>query len=260
MALFKTEDIAEGSTRSGAVVHLLDHFAVHRAGGTGSGSATDGALLLPAQSQRVIAFLALAHLEGRDCSRDTVATRLWTDASSKRAHANLRTALWRIRAAPVELVVERHGQLGLSAGVRIDVERSNSQAARLFSTDPELQASDAVGGALSGVLLPTWDEEWLLTERERLRQRHLHALEALAERLRRLGRYPEAIDAALRAIAIEPLRESAHAVLVDVCLDEGNLAAAHKHVARYNALLWSELRLPPSPGLRGKLMATPGFR
>ena len=96
------------------------------------------------------------------------------------------------------------------------------------------------------LFLPAWDEDWLLVERERLRQLQLHALEALAVRLRKLRRYPEAIDAALRAKAIEPLRESVHAVLIDVCLDEGNIAAAHEYLRQYRQLLHAELDLEPS--------------
>ena len=67
--------------------------------------------------------------------------------------------------------------------------------------------------------------------------------------LRKLGRYPEAIDAALRARAIEPLRESAHAVLIDVCFDEGNIAAAHDYLRQYRALQQAELGLQPSSQL-----------
>ncbi|WCI08898.1 bacterial transcriptional activator domain-containing protein [Arthrobacter sp. OVS8] len=130
-----------------------------------------------------------------------------------------------------------------------DLQQCREQAARLLAPGGDLSAEDTNSSPLTGDLLPEWDEDWLLIERERLRQVQLHALEALAVRLRNLGRYPEAIDAALRAKAIEPLRESVHAVLIDICLDEGNVAAAHEYLRRYSAILWTELGLRPSPRL-----------
>ena len=47
---------------------------------------------------------------------------------------------------------------------------------------------------LDGDLLPDWYDDWLMIERERLRQLRVHALEQLAERAMREGRYGHAID------------------------------------------------------------------
>ena len=94
-------------------------------------------------------------------------------------------------------------------------------------------------------LLPGWDDDWLLLERERVRQIHLHALEALSTRLRVSGRFGRAIEAALAAVAAEPLRESAHNALMAAHLGEGNIAEAHRQYRRYERILWDELRLSP---------------
>jgi hypothetical protein len=61
-------------------------------------------------------------------------------------------------------------------------------------------ASDADLGMIpSGVdaidLLPSWYDDWALMECERIRQRPLHALEALSHELAHAGRCPEAVDA-----------------------------------------------------------------
>lgn len=202
---------------------------------------------LPLHAQRVLAFLALARQDGLKCSRDGVVGRLWADSTIDHAHGSLRTALWRIRSAHAGLVSAGRNELALGADVSVDVQECRNQAGRLLSQAAELAAADINSSPLTGELLPAWDEDWLLVERERLRQLQLHALEALAVRLRKLGRYPEAIDAALRAKAIEPLRESVHAILIDVCLDEGNIAAAHEYLRQYRTLLDTELGLQPSP-------------
>lgn len=210
---------------------------------------------LPLHAQRVLAFLALARQDGVKCSRDAIVGRLWADSTVEHAHGSLRTALWRIRSAHPAVVSAGRNELALGPAVSVDLQHCRDLAARLLSDGEELAIGDINSSALTGDLLPSWDEDWLLVERERLRQLQLHALEALAVRLRKLGRYPEAIDAALRAKAIEPLRESVHAVLIDVCLDEGNVAAAHEYLRQYSTLLDSELGLRPSPQILARLRA-----
>jgi DNA-binding SARP family transcriptional activator len=202
---------------------------------------------LPLHAQRVLAYLALARQDGMKCSRDAIVGRLWADSSMEHAHGSLRTALWRIRSAHADLVSAGRSELALGPEVSVDLQLCRDQATRLLSAGAALSADDINSSPLTGELLPSWDEDWLLVERERLRQLQLHALEALAVRLRKLRRYPEAIDAALRAKAIEPLRESVHAVLIDVCFDEGNIAAAHEYLRQYRSLLQAELGLQPSP-------------
>ncbi|MFF9527676.1 BTAD domain-containing putative transcriptional regulator, partial [Streptomyces achromogenes] len=100
-----------------------------------------------------------------------------------------------------------------------------------------------------GELLPGWDEEWVLLERERLRQLRLHALDALADRLTRQGSPALALEAALASIRIEPLRESAHRAVVAAHLSEGNVIEAVRHYRAYRQLLRDELGLEPSAQL-----------
>ena len=66
----------------------------------------------------------------------------------------------------------------------------------------------------------------LIIERERFHQLRLRALECICEALTAKGDYAGALEAALAAIAAEPLRESAHRALIGVHLAEGNRAEA----------------------------------
>ena len=100
--------------------------------------------------------------------------------------------------------------------------------------------------ALSAALLRDWYDEWLLLERDRWNQLRLHALEALAERLLAASEYSQALDAALTAVWVEPLRESAHRILIRVHAAEGNLSEAVGQYHRYRQLLNRELRTPPT--------------
>jgi DNA-binding SARP family transcriptional activator len=98
-------------------------------------------------------------------------------------------------------------------------------------------------------LLPDWYDDWVLVERERFRQLRLHALERVCDRLIAAGRYSEALQAALAAVAAEPLRESANRYVIEVHLREGNLAEAISHHRSYCRLLQDELGVSPSPSM-----------
>ena len=81
-------------------------------------------------------------------------------------------------------------------------------------------------------------------ERERLRQRLLHAVEALTTHLVDRGRCAEAVEAGLWAVAFDPLRESAQRALITAHLAEGNLVEARRvYVAMQRS--W-----PTKPGVR----------
>jgi DNA-binding SARP family transcriptional activator len=164
----------------------------------------------------------------------------------ERAQANLRTALWRIRQVDTQLVATVHDHVRLGLQVGVDVHDSLAQAERLLSGHEELAAEDTQVEPLMQDLLPGWDDDWLLLERERVRQIHLHALEGLAVRLCACGWFYRAVEAGLAAVAAEPLRESAHNALIAAHLGEGNVAEAHRQYRRYEKILWDELRLSPS--------------
>jgi DNA-binding SARP family transcriptional activator len=216
----------------------------------------DAPVELPIHAQRVLAYLSLVRPTARGHLRASLADRLWGSVPGERAHASLRTALWRIRQADPQLVRASRETVRLDESVDVDVRRCVAQAGRLLTDDDEdLEPRDTDLSALRGDLLPGWDEDWLLLERERIRQVQIHALEALAHRLRRRGRHLEAIEAAFAAIAEEPLRESAHAALIDIFLAERNVAQARSQLDRYAALLWSELAIKPSVELTNRVAA-----
>jgi DNA-binding SARP family transcriptional activator len=209
---------------------------------------------LPIHAQRVLAYLSLMPLGTHtDLPRAGLAQRLWGDVSVDRSNASLRTALWRIRQADEQLVRASRRTVQLGEQVEVDVRRCIAQADRLLASDRDLQPQDTSVEVLRGDLLPGWEEDWLLLERERIRQIQIHALEALARRLCTLGRRLEALNAAYSAIGAEPLRESAHAALIDILLAEGNPAQARHHFDRYSALLWAELGIHPSTALTDRV-------
>jgi DNA-binding SARP family transcriptional activator len=109
-------------------------------------------------------------------------------------------------------------------------------------------------------LLPGWYDDWVLMERERLRQRILHALEELSRKLACAGRFPEAVEAAVLAIGAEPLRESAQRALIEAHVAEGNLSEARRILQEYRDLLRRELGVNPSYALQAVVDAAAAVR
>jgi len=87
-------------------------------------------------------------------------------------------------------------------------------------------------------------------ERERLRQIRLHALEKLSALLSDAGRHSDAIRAALAAIRLEPLRETAHRALIEAHLAEGNWSEARRQFRRCQRLFREELGIEPTASMR----------
>jgi DNA-binding SARP family transcriptional activator len=201
---------------------------------------------LPLGAQRVLAFLAVHDIP---LLRSYVAESLWPDSSRRRAGANLRSAMWRIRQADPGLLRVAGTRVSLAPEVAVDLHRLAAYTRRLLGgpggLDQEDLRADLVT-ALSLDLLPDWFDEWLLLERDRWNQQRLHALEALAERLLEAGRFSQAIETALAAVWAEPLRETANRILIRVHAAEGNWSEAMAHYRRYQVLLDRELRIPPT--------------
>lgn len=196
--------------------------------------------------QRLLAFLALA---ARPLARMYVAGSLWPDLPDHRALGSLRSALWRLHAADLAVIEAHIGAIGLSRRAHVDYRLAIELAHQLVGGSAPDSEVDSVIALLTEDLLPDWYDDWIAHERERFRQLRLHALEAVAIRLARAGRYSDALQAALHAVAAEPLRETAHRAVIEVHVAEGNLGEAMLHYQRYRNTLVGELGIRPSFGV-----------
>jgi DNA-binding SARP family transcriptional activator len=219
-------------------VALLDGFALE-VRQSGNVTVLDD---LPRGAQRLIAHLGLCGRPGRGA----IAGHLWPDVPENHAQGSLRSALWRVQKVVPGLVEVSGGALGLAAGVRVDVREFTDWARRVMDPLAGVDAGSTPDVALRGELLPGWYDDWVLLERERLRQLRMHALEALADKLAAAGRCGEALQAAYAAVRTEPLRESAHRAVVRVHLAEGNTAEAVRAYTAFRDLLAAELGVEPT--------------
>jgi DNA-binding SARP family transcriptional activator len=210
----------------------------------------DDRVALSSSAQRLLAFLAL---QDRPRTRTYVARTLWPEATTPRANANLRSSLWRASRTGHRVIDASVQEMALAGNITVDIHDAVARAHRLL--DRSCGCDDILDRRtrddLSADLLPEWsDNEWVLLEQEQFHQLRLYALEAMAKRLTTAGRHGEAVAAGLTAVRAEPLRESAHRVLIDAHLAAGNRAAAQHQYDQCRRTLREELGLEPSEALR----------
>ncbi len=135
--------------------------------------------------------------------------------------------------------------------VAVDLREGEALAHRVLDPAQELDDIAEVNEEVLGAdILPDWTEDWVLMERESYHQLRLRALEALCRRLTAKGRFGQAVQAGVAAVAGEPLRESARHALIEAHLAERNVAAALREYGSFSLLLREELGLEPSSDLR----------
>jgi DNA-binding SARP family transcriptional activator len=210
----------------------------------------NGEIAVAASGQRLIALLAF---HGRPLARLRAAETLWPGSSAKRSLADLRTTLWRVNRSGEAIISGTQLTLALSADIEVDVLRLITLTRQLDQAAVGLTPMDLISltpSDLTNDLLPDWYDEWVLDQRESLRQIRLHGLEALSAVLSRAGRHADAVQAALAAIGMEPLRETAHRTLIQAHLAEGNCSEARRQFYLCRRLLREELGVEPSESMR----------
>jgi DNA-binding SARP family transcriptional activator len=200
------------------------------------------AVTLRPSVKRLVALLAV--LENTD--RIDAAVQLFADLPASRAQGNLRTIIWRLGNDYPNLVVEKGGclQIGATTIDYQEISRWSLAVVQRMTEDMTLPKNAGKD------LLPYWGDTWLIEPREHLHLLQVHALEASAERLLLAGRFGEASDCAMRSSTLDPLRESAVKLLIEVLIREGNVADALVRYKRFSQRLRQEINAEPSMALQ----------
>jgi pimeloyl-ACP methyl ester carboxylesterase len=225
-------------------------------GPTGSVHAAD----FPGRQGRLV-FASLA-LTSQPLLRETLADRVWRDQLPKAWERDLSTVVSKLRALLVGVglggrevitTVSTAYQLRLPPEVQTDVARAGELAsaaeAALRAGDfaPAVELASEVAAVANRPFLPGEDAPWIDEVRGGLRQLHQRALEAAATGESHLGHHSEALRLAEQALALDPFRESAYRLLMQIHLDLGDRAQAVAAYERCRRLLADELGLDPSP-------------
>ena len=208
------------------------------------------ALVLPTRkAQALLAYLALP--PGQAHPRDKLAALLWGGIREESARASLRQALFAIRkalGADAVAVLRQEGDLVALNPVAVEVDVANFERAVVLETAESLaRAADLYrGDLLAGLGVDeTPFEEWLIGERERLRELALEGVAKLLAHQRRGGAMAAAVGSALRLLTLDPLQEAVHRTLMRLYADLGRRGAALRQYQQCVTVLQRELGTAP---------------
>jgi len=218
-------------------------------GGFEARMASGQSLCLPrAKAAAVLGILALH--PGQAFARDRLASMLWPEFPEDQARHNLRQTLFTIRKSVpgLDLVVDGDSLALPPSAVTVDVAEFQALVARA-TPEALTEASNLYRGALfEGLRVNERPfEDWLLGERERLREMAVDAMRSLLAHHSASGSTAEAIQTALRLVAIDPLQETAHRALIGLYAAMGRRSCALRQYETCARVLKRELGVAPEP-------------
>ncbi len=210
---------------------------------------TGAALALSTRkAQALLAFLALT--PGRSYPREKLASLLWGGMREPQARRSLRQALFTLRKAvatdPPALLIA--GESIAVNPVAVDVDVVEFERSVVEGTTETLERAAALyrGEFLEGLALQEAPfEEWLLAQRERLRELALEALAKVLREQHRTGATEAALQTALRLLTLDPLQEPVHRALMRLYVELGRRSAALRQYQVCVGVLQRELGVEP---------------
>ncbi|NJN83830.1 MAG: hypothetical protein HC802_17195 [Caldilineaceae bacterium] len=203
-------------------------------------------------SGRLQTFLCYLVLHaGQALPRHHIAFTFWPDSTEKQALTNLRGQLHALRNAlptpdsflqigATSLGWDRESPYSLDIDCFVDALTTGRAA-----TPPDRAALERAIDCYRGDLLPGHYDEWLLSERERLRQLHSETLDLMIALLEEEADVPAAIRFAQQVVRLDPLREDAYRKLMTLHLSNGDRVAALRVFHDCASLLERELDVQP---------------
>jgi len=197
---------------------------------------------LPRRSLSLLAYLLL-HRDG-EVPRDRLAFTLWPDVPEDDARAHLRRAFYTLglwlpeqKSAPWFVADRRHARWNANAPYWLDVQQYETLARDgSIAEAVELYAGD---------LLEPLDEDWIVTERERLRSMQLALLRRVIDQQRTAGQIAEAIESVQKALKIDPWLEELVRELIELRARNGDRAAAIRDYRSFEQALKREMSAAP---------------
>ena len=224
-------------------ISLLDDFRL--AYGCAS-SMTELHTVNTARLQALLGYLLL-HRHAPQ-AREHLAFLFWPDTREAQALTNLRNLLHKLRhALPTPerflLVDARSVQWQPDAPYMLDVANFEAAIAHAATAGELASAIDLY----SGELLPSCYDDWILPERERLRQLALATLERLITLLEGVRDYRAAIRYGQRLLQLEPLNEALYRRLMSLYAATDDRAGAMRTYQQCVAMLQEEFAVEPAP-------------
>lgn len=238
----------------------MSHLTIHLLGAPGI--VRDGAPVA-VDTRKATALLAYLAVTGRSHARETLAALLWPEYDDEHARAALRRTLSTLRTAldTPHLVVDRETvSLVPGAGLWVDVAEFHARlAACRTHGHPAADVCRACLAPLAEAAALYRDDflagftlrdsaefdDWQFAQAESLRGELAEALRKLAAGYSATGDFAAALAAALRWLALDPLREEAHRQVMRLHAWAGQRNAALHQYRACVRILEQELGVAP---------------
>jgi DNA-binding SARP family transcriptional activator len=204
----------------------------------------------PPRTLPLLAYLILRR--GKVVTREAAAFALWPDDDESTARANFRRHLHYLRNALPAAAVDRPW---IAFDGRATMRWNSDAATSVDVVEFERLSGDEASLAAAvdlyaGDLLETLADEWVIGDRERLRDLQMSNLIRLVAATRRDGETSLSLQLAQRLLAIDPWREDAVRQLMALRYALGDRAGALAEFERFAARLKTELNASPMPETR----------
>ena len=213
---------------------------------------------VPNLRRKSLALLVYLAVTQSAPSRETLAALFWPENDTSGAFAYLRRTLWELNHLIGDGIIESNqGHVTIKSGeiIWLDVaelnrlvKHSEKQATtqdnlELFEQAERLYRADF----LAGFNLPdsTSFEEWQFFQKEELQRTYAKILDCLTANLRKNGAFRSAIEVAQCRLALDPLNEAIHLVLMQLHRLIGDRSAALRQYENCRQLLEKELGIAP---------------
>jgi TolB-like protein/DNA-binding SARP family transcriptional activator len=193
----------------------------------------------------LLAVLAAAGATGK--SRDQLLLLFWPESTQTRARHSLDQLLYAIRGSLDEAIFDGANPVRLNPAIITSDVLDFTAAVR--HQDFEGAASIYGGPFLEGFNLSDAPEfeHWMESERSRLSQLHIDALQKLAQQSKDAGDLQGVVRWCRRIYEADPYSTRASVDLMTALSGAGDKAAALQHADRYQALIQKELNAVSSP-------------
>ena len=212
-------------------------------------------LVVSVNTSRLQSLLAYLLLHGdAPQPREQLAFILWPESNEPQARTNLRQLIHHLRRAlPAEccfLTADNHTvQWRRDPACSVDVHEFDAAIARASGPE-ELQALEEAVRLYQDDLLRGSYDEWLQPKREHYRRQLASVLNRLVPLLEERGDYLAAIRHAERLVALDPLRESHHQLLIRLHTANRDRAGALRAYHQCMRVLRRELGVDPAAATR----------
>ncbi|HEY9076640.1 MAG TPA: BTAD domain-containing putative transcriptional regulator [Anaerolineaceae bacterium] len=212
-------------------------------------------------------FQFLLTQRGQWLTRDQIVDRLWRHLDAESGIQNFKVALNALNRAleparPVGaspfFVIRRENAYLINPQARLLLDADHFELAAGSNNPDDLRRALAIYE--DDYLAESLGEEWIDSERERIRQVYLGAAERLAEHCYTQASYDEVLSIASKMLERDCTWENAYRLMMRAQAAQGNRAQVYAIYKRCAAVLADELDVTPSPetaALMEKLVGTP---